>query len=199
MAFTVEDGTGLDNSNAYLTVQEWTDHHVDRGVAAASDGTWSPDNIQAGIVQATDYVEKRFGKRFRGWKRSRSQSLEWPRLDAYDDDDHTLEPVPTLLKRGVAEYALLALQLERNLAPVPGVSFPVTDPATGETTLTGAGMLTRTTEKVDVIEDTKEYEAAANKPMVTSGNILTQQVPEYPQADMWIEELLTNERYVVRG
>jgi hypothetical protein len=198
MAFTVEDGSGLADANAYITAQEWQDHHVDRGVATANDGTYGTTEIEAAIVNATDYVEKRFGKRFKGWKRSRAQALEWPRTDAYDDDQHTFDDVPLQLKKGVAEYALLVLQLGRNLAPVPGVSFPIIDPETGETSVQGSGFLTRTTEKVDVIEDTKEFDSG-NRPMTSSGNITTQQIPEYPQADMWIEELLTNERAVWRG
>jgi len=106
--------------------------------------------------------------------------------------------VPRQLKMGVAEYALLVLQLGRNLAPVPGVSFPIVDPATGEVTNQGGGTVKSIREKVDVIETEVEY-GDGNYPMSSSGNITTQQIPDYPQADLWIEELLVDNRMVYRG
>jgi len=202
MAFVVEDGTRKSDATAYITVDEFKDHHTDRGVSAISEGTWSDTEIQSGIINATDYVDKRFGRRFRGWRSTKTQALEWPRTDAYDDDDYLLDGIPNQLKKGIAEYALLVLQLGRNLAPVPGMDFAVTDPSSGETTVVGSGGLRRKTEKVDVIEDTTEYFSAgeSHKPMTSTGN-LTQQIPEYPQADLWIEELLRSyySREIMRG
>ena len=192
MAFTVEDGTGLTDSNAYVTVQEYKDHHEDRGIASVTESTYDDTQIQAAIVKATDYVEKRFGRKFRGYKLSSAQAMEWPRGDAYDDSGHAFQDVPRQLKKGVSEYALLSLQLGRDLAPVPGVGYPIVDPETGETTNEGGGSITKKKEKIAVIEEAVEY-GKGNKPMTSTGNITTQQLPEYPQADLWIEELIVSQ------
>ncbi|MCP4897715.1 MAG: hypothetical protein GY906_12145 [bacterium] len=203
MAFTVEDGTGLDAANAYLAIQDWKDHHEDRGRDYATDGTYTDDEIQGAIVQASDYVDKRFGRRYRGCKMTYSQGLEWPRTDAYTDEEWSFQGVPRPLEKAIAEYAAIVLQLQRDLAPIPDPGFGVIDPETGEVTDAAAGPKTRKTEKVGPLEDTTEWGdgAASNKPMVSTGNALTQQIPAYPQADLWIEEIIepSTDREVLRG
>ena len=129
MAFTVEDGTGLNAANAYLALADFKTHHDDRG----SDYSDFDDTaIEQGIVQATDYIDKRFGRRFRGCKSTYAQGLEWPRVDAYTDEDYTLRDVPVPLEKATAEYALIALRLARDLAPIPQPGFSIVDPVTGE-------------------------------------------------------------------
>lgn len=197
MAFTPEDGTGVVGANAYITVAEFKAHHDDRGqdyTGAADD-----DAIEVAIILATDYVDKRFGRRFRGWKESRQQGLEWPRSDAYDDDDYLLLDVPPELKKAVSEYALLVIQLGRNLAPPSPPDFGVLDPATGEVTNDSSGRITSKKEKVGPIEDSTAYGDSA-RPVAGTGNLI-QRIPEYPQADLWIEHLITgyNSRRLHRG
>jgi hypothetical protein len=62
MAFTVEDGTGIKSANAYVTVQELKDYHADRGNTV----TGGAGDQQKALVKATDYLDKRFGPRFKG-------------------------------------------------------------------------------------------------------------------------------------
>lgn len=64
MAFVVEDDTGVKSANAYVSVQEFKDYHADRG-NALSGGS---GDQQKAIVKATDYIDKRFGARFKGQK-----------------------------------------------------------------------------------------------------------------------------------
>lgn len=203
MAFTVEDGTGLTNSNSYGAVADFKSFHTDRNVTAVVESTYLDTEIQAALIQATDYVDKRFGKRFKGWKQSRAQALEWPRNDAYDDDGYLFADLPQQLKNAIYEYALLALQLARNLAPVPGLEFSTIDTSTGTASAAASGQLKRKTEKVGPIEDTTEYAVGedASNSQVSSGNMLATKIPEYPQADMWLEDLLTpfSSRSISRG
>ncbi len=174
MAFTVEDGTVVAGANAYITVDQYRTHHTDRGRAALITDTGQGDTaVQAAIVQATDYVDKRFGRRFRGDRRASSQELEWPRTDAWSDDGYLLENIPNALIKAVAEYAWLQILLASDLAPLPDGT---------------SGVVNKVTQKVGPITDAKEY---AERPMVSSGN-LVQSVKEYPQADMWIEEMLVS-------
>jgi len=195
MALIVETGAGLSTANGYVTEAEYRAHHGDRGVDVTAQVTAT---VEAALVNATDYVDKRFGKRFRGYRRQSGQALEWPRIDAYDDDEILLPNIPLQLKKAVAEYAWLATQIGRNLAPMPGAVFPMVDPTTGVVINQGGGTIRRKTEKVDTLEETHEY-SNYGQVMTTTGNILTQHVPEYPQADMWLEELLHSERMLGRG
>ena len=143
MAFTVEDGTGLEAANAYLALQAYKDHHEDRGRDDATDGTYSDAEIQGAIVQASDYVDKRFGRRYRGDKSSYAQGLEWPRVDAYTDEDYSFRGVPKPLEKAIAEYARLVLQLGRDLAPVPDPGFGIIDPESGDVSDSTAGPKTK--------------------------------------------------------
>jgi hypothetical protein len=191
MAFTIEDGTGLATSNAYITAQEFVDHHTDRGVEAASDGTFSDAAVLAGIINATDYVDKRFGRRFRGDRLYSTQALEWPRTDAYTDEDYLIQGIPAPLKKAIAEYALITLQLARNLAPIPAPDFGIQDPATGTVSNDSSGKILEKSEEVGPIKESTKYADGTNQPMTGTGN-LTQQIPAYPQADLWLEEILTS-------
>ena len=188
MAFVLEDGSGLATSNAYISVAYFNTHHVDRGVIESGDITTA--EVEQAVIKATDYVDKRFGEKFRGWRRSRAQALEWPRTDALDDDEYLLPDIPTQLQKAVAEYALLAYQLGRDLAPVPGVPFSFLDPTTGEVTSQVSGMVTSDRKKIGPIEVSKGFSKDTSKPVVSSGLSIVQSIPEYPQADAWIQALL---------
>jgi len=87
MAFVVETGNGDPTANAYADVAYVDTYHSDRGHVL-----WTGSNSvkQACIIRATDYIDKRFGKKFRGTRLQKSQSLEWPRLGAFDDDGFLL-------------------------------------------------------------------------------------------------------------
>jgi hypothetical protein len=185
-----------------MTVAEFKAHHDDRGGDYGTSVFADDTAIEVAIVQASDYVDKRFGRRFRGCRNSSAQGLEWPRIDAWSDDDHALSGVPDAMKKAIAEYTMLVGQLGRNLAPTPPPNFPVQDPADGTISQQGSGPVTRKTEKVGPIEDTTEYATPAEtgKPSAGTGN-LTQNIPEYPQADLWIEEIIEpySNRRVYRG
>lgn len=67
MAFIVEDGSGVYNANAYMSVADVTTYLTER----ARNTAWSAAttaNQQAAIIEATDYIEQRFGRRFKGMK-----------------------------------------------------------------------------------------------------------------------------------
>ncbi len=184
MAFTVEDGTVVADANAYMAVAEYRTHHTDRGKAALDSDTGQGDAaVQAAIILATDYIDKRFGRRFKGYRRNNSQSLEWPRYDVYDEDDNLMPNMPAQLLKACAEYAWLSISLGTDLAPVPDGS---------------TGTVEEKTEKVGPITDTTKF---ASRPMTTTGNPLSENLAEYPQADLWIEEIIVNQtsREIERG
>jgi len=194
MAFTPEDGTGLAGANSYISLAALKAHHDDRG----NDYSGFADALlETSLVQATDYIDQRFGRRFRGDKADSRQALEWPRQNAYTDEDFLLTGVPAALAKACAEYALIAAQLGRNLAPPSPPDFGVLDPATGTVENDSSGRITQKTEKVGPIEETTKFADgnSSGGPMVGTGNLI-QRIPEYPQADLWIEELI--EAYTAR-
>ena len=119
MAFTVEDGTGVEGANAYITIA-WADaYHADRGNAA-----WSgADTVkQQAIVRATDYIETRWAGRFKGVQEHLDplQPLQWPRLNVRDINGLPVLGIPVNLMRATAEYALRALTAQ--LLPDPDLA-----------------------------------------------------------------------------
>lgn len=194
MTFTVEDGSIVAEANAYITVAFMQSFHETRGKDLSA---FDDEGLQQAIVQATDYVDKRFGVRFVGRKRDREQSLQWPRLSAWTNqrDYINSDVVPLELKRAVAEYAFLALYL--TLLPVPAPSFNSVDPVTGETTVAQGGLLQRDRQKVGPIEEEKWFNqeqwrlVLQNRASGAQSDVVsTVNLPEYPAADEWLKPII---------
>lgn len=198
--FTVEDGTGLTNSNAYASLAFVDQYHLDRG-----NTKWTGANAvkQAGIVRATDYVDKRFRVRFRGTRSSAEQALQWPRVNAQNDNGFFITDIPTAIKQAIAEYALRAI-LNGVLAPDPSQNTPSQSMVTGVSngTETTSGVVTSSEDTVGPLKEKRTYANSSSirvgQPTgIVSGLVL----PEYPEADMILEAILrsSNENNVVRG
>lgn len=210
MAFVVEDGSGLVTANAYIDLAFADSYHSDRG----NDG-WGQSNLnkQNAIIRATDYIDQRFGRKFRGVRKTKEQALEWPRLDAFDDDDFafsSLDEIPRQLQKACAEYALRALNIFQ-LSPDPSLPFSTRD-ITGEGSTQQAsaavGEVGRKKERVGPIEEETEYravsQALSRSDQLTSkgtSQIPSLYIPAYPTADLWIAELLRSSasRVLLRG
>jgi len=204
--FTVDDGTGLTGSNSYVSVSDTDDYHAGRGNTAWTDGSITDASKEDALVRATDYVDKRFGPKYRGWRSSTTQALQWPRIDAEDDAGYLWTGIPTKLKQAVAEYALRALSLHE-LSPDPLSPVPAQTHLVGTTRdLSSTGDVSSKTEKIGPIEETTEYRDLETS--VTAAGLNTKSslvsdynIPEYPAADMLLDELIGNaaSRRVVRG
>lgn len=198
MAFEVLDPDAPSaTANAYISVAEFVTWHSDRNV-----DTTDFDNTQkqGAIVQATDFIDKRFGQKFKGFKRTRSQALEWPRIDAFDEDNFLFDDRPRQLQGATAEYALLALQLARNLAPPVQPGFGIVNVATGETISNAPGAVIEESEKAGPLESKTRYaDPTSQNAYRYYGTTLAPDLPSYPQADMWIEQLTESRRRLRRG
>jgi hypothetical protein len=97
MAIVVEDGTGLANSNSYISEAELTTYATDRGITLV--GTAS-----ANLLLSMDYIEQ---QPFKGYKYTDEQALQWPRgnvwIDGYEVDT---DEIPQLLRDAQAEFAI---------------------------------------------------------------------------------------------
>lgn len=97
MALIIEDGTIVPNANSYVTTTELQSYIDARGITLTG-------SLEPLILQAMDYVETLC---FSGIKRTRDQSLQFPRLcvkiDGYSLDSDT---IPQELKNGVVQCAI---------------------------------------------------------------------------------------------
>ena len=169
MAFVEEDGTGLSTSNSYVSVSFADTYFSDRGNATWAAATTG--DKQAALVKATDYIDKLFGPKFRGFKQSQSQALEWPRIGALDNDDYllngvSLDAIPRALQKATCEYAVRALSA--TLAP--------------DNSNVGVNV---TRNKVGPIETEQELQTSGGTGVVSPSSL-----PDYPEAALWMQELL---------
>lgn len=73
MAFVVETGVGLVNATAYARIDQVIDYLTDRNRQAENSFSTLAENVQrAAVIAATDYIDQRFGLRFRGVREFRS-------------------------------------------------------------------------------------------------------------------------------
>lgn len=159
MAFAVQNDTGTTaNANAYVSVSAFKSYHDDRGNSYAGQ---SDSNIEKAIVRATDFIDNRW--RFKGTRLEDAQTTEWPRSEVYDPYGALVEGIPDAIKRACSEYALRALTAAL-LVDRPSPS--------------GGLVVTRERNKVDVIEEEKEYE--------TGSALGAAPLPSYPLADLII-------------
>lgn len=108
MAFTVEDGTGLEDANAFVGVTDFVSYWAERGLDLSDlDG----ELVQAAIVKATDYMELRFALKWKGIKLSIDQGIGWPRKYVYNREGAVVasDSVPKKVKAACYEYAKRAL------------------------------------------------------------------------------------------
>lgn len=101
--FVVEDGTGLSNANSYVSIDDFKQYWIDRGV----EHSVSDDKIKSILIQATQYVDKSFN--YIGTRPSLTQSLNWPRWYAYSKDGHVFSGVPNEVIYATCEAGALAL------------------------------------------------------------------------------------------
>ena len=117
MALIVEDGTGLDDANAYITVAYATDYHQLR----CNDGWQGPVSEQeAAIIRATEWLDRHYdfqGSRVvigdPGSPSVLPQALAWPREGVRHSDGIAVpsDAVPVEVERATAELALITLTM----------------------------------------------------------------------------------------
>ena len=79
----VEDGSGIANSNSYASVAD-TDAYLSNLLDANEWSIATDDQKAAAVISATMVINN--DCRFRGFRKSMTQALEWPRIRARNDD-----------------------------------------------------------------------------------------------------------------
>lgn len=170
MAFLVEDGSGLANSNSYASLAYADAYFADRGVTA---WTGSDSAKQQALIKATDYIETRFSLRFKGTMLQQLplyQALSFPRTGIAEFANPVLgqaNPLPNNLLKATCEYALRALTTV--LAP-----DVVTDPS--------GYAINMSMKKVGPLEKSVHFQ--------TSPGSKREILRQYPAADMLLRGLL---------
>ncbi len=204
MSLVPEDGTGLVNSNTYISAAFADTYHDERG-----NTKWENASVaerESALIRASDYIDKRWGVWFRGIKSSSIQALQWPRIGAFDNNRYTLNGiVPVPLQKACAEYALRAF-LNNVLAPDPHQTVPEQNHEEGSVVDTEVitGEIQEKEEKVGPIEERTVYRTSSqNRSLRTAESSLVDgsAVPQYPEADLWMAELTKDatSRRIARG
>ena len=108
MALVVEDGTGLANADAYVSIAFVSDYSSKYTTQGATWSAYDASTQERAIRVATLYLDQTYGNRWRGYRKSKDQALDWPRSGVYDDDDYAIDAdtLPIKLQRACAELAL---------------------------------------------------------------------------------------------
>ena len=160
MSFIVEDGTGIENANSYVTVIAADAYVADHGASA----TWSAATDakkEEALRLSTQYLSMNYAGQWRGIKSTSDQGLDWPRSSAVDDDGYTLLEVPDRLADSCAEIALASISGDDLL---PSLSDP--------------GELIEEKVKVGPIETVEKWKFGKS------------QQTEYPKVDLLLAGLL---------
>ena len=112
MALIVETGAGLADAESYCSVSAADTHHAARGIT--NWATLSTEEKEQALRRATDYMGQVYRTRWRGWRTTATQALDWPRYDVpkYDTALGNLpayypqDAVPAEVVKACAELAL---------------------------------------------------------------------------------------------
>jgi hypothetical protein len=122
MALIVETGAIVAGAESYISVADADTYHANRANTA-----WdSVDDKEAALRKATDYMVQMYRQRWKGFRKTSTQPLDWPRslvalepaVDGMDGTEYFTgaaftyivpnDTVPTEVKNACAEFALRA-------------------------------------------------------------------------------------------
>ena len=107
MAFIVEDGTGIEDANAYVD-KPFTENYL-LGERLAQFMALSDGEKEAAIIAGTQFVDVSY--EWIGSRQSLEQGLNWPRIDA-EYQGFVIEGVPAAMKKATCEAVWLAMTEE---------------------------------------------------------------------------------------
>lgn len=119
MTLTVEDGTGLANADALISVDYADTYHDNRGNSTwVSTSSPADEDKEQAIRRASAFLRDSF--KWQGYPISgRSQAMAWPRSGVVDGNGYTVaaDGVPDEIQRACAELALRELVTPGALNP----------------------------------------------------------------------------------
>ncbi len=118
MALIVEDGTGKSDAESYISVADANTYDSKYVASATWDAATDPEK-EVALRKGTQYLDARYNGNWRGRRANEDQALDWPRLDAVDNDGYEIDyqSLPTQLEQATVEAAIRSLSEE--LLPDP--------------------------------------------------------------------------------
>lgn len=110
MAFVVETGTGLTDATAYVNVATFRTYWEDRCIDLPIGSDQS--EIQGAIVQASSFLDRRYRDRIIGLRLLVTQSLEFPRTNAFYRDGRSVIGVASEWREATNELAFRVLEVQ---------------------------------------------------------------------------------------
>lgn len=173
VTIVVEDGTGVDNANSWVTLEEARAYAGNRGVTLPADD----DAAGAMLVQSGDFLNS-FRDRYKGVQTYRGLPMVWPRYGAnvegavLPDDE-----IPDLLKTAQFE-AVIAVNRGVILLPsYAGGELPITREKVGPLETEFADPFAGTTGYKDWRAPSVPGVMAALKPLLVGiGQLRTQRI-----------------------
>jgi len=93
-------------ANSYASVSDFLTYWLERNTDYSD---YDPEALQANLIKATDYIERRSGQKFFGIRYDGTQALSWPRQSVYTRDGVAVIGVPLAIRKACMEYAARAL------------------------------------------------------------------------------------------
>tara|TARA_Y100000310_G_C20568506_1_gene756792 strand:- start:605 stop:1129 length:525 start_codon:yes stop_codon:yes gene_type:complete len=148
MALTVEDGSGMSDADAYVSVSFADTYFTNRqGSSVWNDSSLTTEDKEAAIRNATAYLDRRYSGSWVGRRINRSQSLAFPRMNVTDYDGFTIgaDEIPTKLAEACCEGAVLAIG--EDLLP----------------DITNSGIISEETVGIGSVQSTIKYEGGKSQ------------------------------------
>jgi len=107
MALVVEDGTGKADADSYLSLTDADTYNTNHSASAAWIAAAEAVKEKA-LRLATQYLDVRYGGRWKSYRSNELQALAWPRAYAIDRDGYywDSDQMPQRLKDATVELAL---------------------------------------------------------------------------------------------
>lgn len=107
MPFKVETGQGLEDANAYASVQQFKEYCQLRNI----DLTGKEDGqIEGAIVQATDWLDNNYARSLLGFRAFGQQALEFPRQGVPDPTTGNQRPAGYMAPQVIKATCILAVE-----------------------------------------------------------------------------------------
>lgn len=160
MALIVEDGTGKIDAESYLSLATAQTYHVNHHNHDWFDAT--DDDKEKSLRVAAQYVDAKFGDRWRGTRTKTDQRLDWPRVgvETPDGDLYDSDAIPRPLEEAVAELSISSLTED--------LHSDVTRP----------GSILKEAIRVGPISETVEYGSASQQKVFVQAEVLLERLLE---------------------
>ena len=117
VTLVIEDGTGLETANSYVSEADFRAYFADREIDVTD---YESGTVTAALVEATSYIDLRWGLKVRGKPLVNAQALQLPRYALYNQYGVLVEGVPAPWSQATTLYAYHYLQGTLYLTPPTG-------------------------------------------------------------------------------